>query len=134
MKLISQMLSSTSLMPSFWAGHDGWDVDLLAVGVPDGQPVSSGWYSRISPGWQSSSRQSDSSVENLTALALPVFRMDRLASVTPTRSDSSVRDMRRSRRTRSRVTRMAISVLRPPKSSSSLPRAAVRPHGTLAQG
>ena len=34
--------------------------------MPDGQPVSSGWYSRISPGWQSSAAQILSSVSKRT--------------------------------------------------------------------
>src|SRR3989344_494291 len=54
-----------------------------------------------SPGWQSSSRHRASRVEKRTARALPVLRIDRLARVTPTRSDSSVRDMRRSSSSRS---------------------------------
>ena len=46
-----------------------------------------------------------SSVENRMARALPVLRMLRLASVTPTRADSSLRVMCRSASTRSRLTR-----------------------------
>src|SRR5215218_6576366 len=61
-----------------------------------------------SPGWQSSSRQRAERVEKRTARALPVLRIDRLAMVTPTRSASSVSDIRRSSRTRSRWTRMAM--------------------------
>src|SRR5262245_55139911 len=52
--------------------------------------VSSGRYSRMSPGWQSSARQMPSRVEKRMALALPFFRMERLAIVMPTRSASSV--------------------------------------------
>src|SRR5262245_8132014 len=52
--------------------------------------VSSGRYSRMSPGWQSRARQMPSRVEKRMALALPFFRMERLASVMPTRAASSV--------------------------------------------
>src|SRR3954464_1454695 len=51
---------------------------------------SSGRYSRISPGWQARARQMPSRVEKRMALALPFFRMERLAIVMPTRSASSV--------------------------------------------
>src|SRR3954451_5418925 len=67
-----------------------------------------------SPGWQSSSRHRAESVEKRTARALPVFRIDRLAMVTPTRSASSVSDMRRSSRTRSRLTRMGMAAISAP--------------------
>ena len=46
--------------------------------------------SNISPGWQFSSRQMASRVEKRTALAFPVFRMERLAGVRSIRSASSV--------------------------------------------
>ena len=52
-------------------------------------------YSRMSPGWHSSSRQIASSVEKRTALALPVLRIDRFACVSPTRSASSESDILR---------------------------------------
>ena len=45
---------------------------------------SSGTYSKISPGWQFSSRQIASSVENLIALTLPVLRFDMLTRLIPT--------------------------------------------------
>src|SRR5688572_13606435 len=51
--------------------------------------------SRSSPGWHSSASQIASSVEKRIARALPVLRMDRLASVIPTLSESSVRVIRR---------------------------------------
>lgn len=54
-------------------------------------PHSSSRYSRISPGWQSSVLHNKSSVEKRMALALPFFRIDRLAMVIPTFSESSVR-------------------------------------------
>src|SRR5688572_27166987 len=44
----------------------------------------------MSPGWQSNALQMASSVENRMALALPFLRMERLAMVMPTRSESSV--------------------------------------------
>ena len=45
--------------------------------------------SRISPGWQSRISQMVSSVENLTALAFPVFKTERFAGVIPTLSANS---------------------------------------------
>src|ERR1700722_15096769 len=65
-----------------------------------------------SPGWHSSSRHRASRVEKRTARALPVFRIDRLAMVTPTRSASSVSDMRRSSSIRSRRTRIGMNEAR----------------------
>src|SRR5699024_7022620 len=44
---------------------------------------SSGTYSRISPGWQFSSRHKASRVVKRTALALPFFKTERLAGVIP---------------------------------------------------
>src|SRR5262249_59403571 len=63
-----------------------------SAGARDGADmgVSSGRYSRMSPGWQSRARQIPSRVEKRMALALPFFRMERLAIVMPTRSASSV--------------------------------------------
>src|SRR5262245_30882221 len=52
--------------------------------------MSSGWYARRSPGWQSRARQSPSRVEKRMARALPFFKIERLASVMPTRAASSV--------------------------------------------
>ena len=51
---------------------------------------SSGRYSRISPGWQSSSLQMASRVVKRMALALPVLRIERLAVVMPILSASSL--------------------------------------------
>ena len=51
---------------------------------------SSGRYSRISPGWQSSSLQMASRVVKRMALDLPVLRMERLAVVMPILSASSL--------------------------------------------
>jgi hypothetical protein len=50
----------------------------------------------MSPGWHESASQIASSVEKRIARALPVLRIDRLASVMPTRSASSVSVIRRS--------------------------------------
>ena len=47
----------------------------------------------MSPGWQWSVVQMASRVEKRMARALPVFRMERLARVMSTASESSVRDM-----------------------------------------
>src|SRR6266850_2074487 len=52
--------------------------------------------SNRSPGWHWSASQMAASVENRTARAFPVFRIDRLASVIPILSDSSVSVIRRS--------------------------------------
>jgi len=48
------------------------------------------WYSIRSPGWQFSSLHSASRVEKRIALALPVFKMDKLASVMPMLSARSL--------------------------------------------
>src|SRR5688500_20092284 len=50
----------------------------------------------MSPGWHESAWQIDSSVEKRIARALPVLRIERLASVIPTRSAKSVSVIRRS--------------------------------------
>src|SRR3989442_1025828 len=50
----------------------------------------------MSPGWHESASQIASSVEKRIARALPVLRIERLASVIPTRSASSVSVIRRS--------------------------------------
>ncbi len=49
----------------------------------------------MSPGWQPSSRQMASRVVKRTALALPVFRIERLANVKPTFSANSLSDILR---------------------------------------
>src|SRR5947199_79481 len=51
----------------------------------------SGSNRRMSPGWHESASQIASSVEKRIARALPVLRIERLASVIPTRSASSVK-------------------------------------------
>jgi hypothetical protein len=68
----------------------------------------SAWNASESPGWQPSCRQIASSVENRIAFALPVLRIDRLASVMPTRSASYVNVMRRASRDSSRFTTIAM--------------------------
>ncbi len=67
---------------------------LLIFFLPENIHVS-GANSSISPGWQLSSLQSAPSVEKRIALALPVFKTDRLAIVIPMRSESSVSDILR---------------------------------------
>lgn len=47
------------------------------------RPYSSGCHSKMSPGWQSSSRQMASNVEKRTALTRPHLRRLRLTSDTP---------------------------------------------------
>ena len=67
-------------------------------------------YSRMSPGWQSSSRQMASSVEKRMALAFPVFRMERLAGVRSMRSASVPREIFRLAIITSRFTIMGMCV------------------------
>src|SRR5262249_10921816 len=62
---------------------------------------------KMSPGWHPSASQIASSVENRIARALPVFRIDRLASAIPIRSASSVSVIRRSWSTSSSLTAIA---------------------------
>ena len=69
----------------------------------------SGAYSKISPGWQLSSRQIASNVEKRTAFALPVLRMDRFTIVISTRSESSDSDILRLASITSKFTIIAIS-------------------------
>ena len=59
-------------------------------------PVPSCLNSRMSPGWQSSARHRASSVENLNALTLPFFILDRFMFVMPTLSANSNNDILRS--------------------------------------
>src|SRR5882672_1463984 len=63
----------------------------------------------MSPGWQESAWQIVSSVEKRIARALPVLRIERLASVIPTRSARSVSVIRRSWSRSSSLTAIAIS-------------------------
>src|ERR1051325_7890069 len=71
--------------------------------------AGSGSNWRMSPGWHESASQIAASVEKRIARALPVLRIDRLASVIPTRSASSVSVMRRSWRRSSSLTAIAMS-------------------------
>src|SRR3954470_8100986 len=63
----------------------------------------------MSPGWQESASQIASRVEKRIARALPVLRIERLASVIPTRSASSVSVIRRSWSRSSSLTAIATS-------------------------
>src|SRR5687768_8618892 len=63
----------------------------------------------MSPGWHESASQIASSVEKRIARALPVLRIERLASVIPTRSASSVSVIRRSWSRSSSLTAIAMS-------------------------
>src|SRR5689334_22612866 len=63
----------------------------------------------MSPGWHESASQIASRVEKRIARALPVLRMDKLASVIPTRSARSVSVIRRSWRRSSSLTAIAMS-------------------------
>ena len=67
--------------------------------------------SRISPGWQSNSRQRASRVEKRTALAFPVFRMERLAGVRSILSANSPNEIFRFAIITSRFTIMGIGSL-----------------------
>src|SRR3989440_12737285 len=69
----------------------------------------SGSNRRMSPGWHVSASQIASSVEKRIARALPVLRIERLASVKSTRSASSVRVIRRSLSSSSSLTAIATS-------------------------
>src|SRR5262245_47775672 len=71
---------------------------------------SSGTYSRISPGSQSSSLQIASKVENRIARALLVFSTDRFTIVIPTRSARSVSVIPRCCSIASRFTRIATTL------------------------
>ncbi len=66
-------------------------------------------YSRISPGWQSSTSQMASKVLNLIAFAFPVFSMERLDKVRPTLSESSLSDILRFAITTSKLTTIAMN-------------------------
>src|SRR5205814_10527504 len=64
---------------------------------------------RMSPGWQESVPQIALSVEKRIARALPVLRIERLASAIPIRSASSVSVIRRSWSRSSSLTEIAMS-------------------------
>src|ERR1700754_68012 len=69
----------------------------------------SGSNRRMSPGWHESASQIASSVEKRIARALPVLRIERLASAIPIRSASSVSVIRRSWSMSSSLMAIAIS-------------------------
>src|SRR5262249_31704318 len=81
-----------------------WKTSLL-----DSRFACSGTNWRMSPGWHKSASQIASSVEKRIARALPVLRIDKLASVIPTRSASSVSVIRRSWSRSSSLTAIAMS-------------------------
>src|SRR5437762_10806679 len=81
---------------------------LLAV-AGRSRSACSGSNRRRSPGWHESASQIASSVEKRIARALPVLRIERLASVIPMRSASSVSVMRRSWSRSSSLTAIAMS-------------------------
>jgi len=76
---------------SLYQPFDGkpFGIDFSVVG----SDMSFSVYSNKSPGWQSSALQMDSSVLNRMAFAFPVLRMERLASVRSTLSESSFNDI-----------------------------------------
>src|SRR5262249_46485888 len=88
-------------------------VQLLVPGLPAAAGRSgsacSGSNRRMSPGWHESASQIASSVEKRTARALPVLRIERFASVIPTRSASSVSVIRRAWSRSSSLTAIAMS-------------------------
>ena len=65
-----------------------------------------------SPGWQSSTSQSFSSVPNRMAFALPVFNTERFCAVMPTSSASSFRRILRRASITSRFTTIGMWMLR----------------------
>ena len=70
-------------------------------------------YSIISPGWHSNTLQIDARVENRTAFALLFLRIERLAIVMPTFSESSVKLIFRLASMTSRLTEIiTISLIR----------------------
>ena len=87
------VLAGIASVATDFGRHFAW-----AVSLPRRAFAPSFVHSRRSPGWQSSSRQRASSVENRIALALFVFSTDRFAIVMPRRSARSVRVRRRSSR------------------------------------
>src|SRR6266700_3607933 len=68
----------------------------LLAGAGRSRCACSGSNRRMSPGWHESASQIAASVEKRIARALPVLRIERLASAIPIRSASSVSVIRRS--------------------------------------
>ena len=85
---------------------DADDVHLDDAHPPSSAVSHSSLYSIRSPGWQSSSRQRASSVENRRALILLFLIRDRLAGVMPTLSARSLRETWRSTISLSRCMRI----------------------------
>jgi hypothetical protein len=89
-----------------------WIVHRLALGLPAAgrsRSAGSGSNRSMSPGWHERALQIASRVEKRIARALPVLRIERLASVMPTRSASSVSVIRRSWSRSSSLTAIAMS-------------------------
>src|SRR5205085_7634610 len=97
-----------SLLNSRSAGGQ-WLVLRLLATTGRSRVVCSDSNWRMSPGWHESASQIASSVEKRIARALPVLRIDKLASVIPTRSASSVSVIRRSWSRSSSLTAIATS-------------------------
>src|SRR5437660_10785102 len=82
---------------------------LLLAAAGRSRFACSGSKRRMSPGCHESASQIASSVEKRIARALPVLRIERLASVIPTRSARSVSVIRRSWSRSSSLTAIAMS-------------------------
>ncbi len=65
-------------------------------------------YSRISPGWHCSTLQIASRVENRTAFTFPVLRIDKLTTLMPVSSESSLSCILRWANTTSKFTIIGI--------------------------
>ena len=63
-------------------------------------------YTKISPGWQSSTSQIASRVENRMAFTLPVFSLERFTFAIPTLLDNSFNDI-----FRSDITRLSLRII-----------------------
>src|SRR3954466_7277402 len=97
-----------SLLNSRSAGGQ-WLVLRLLAATGRSRSACSDSNRRMSPGWHESASHIASSVEKRIARALPVLRIERLASVIPTRSASSVNVIRRSWSRSSSLTAIAMS-------------------------
>src|SRR4051812_33313418 len=97
-----------SLLNSCSAGGQWLALRLLAA-AGRSRSACSDSNRRMSPGWHESASHIASSVEKRIARALPVLRIERFASVIPTRSASSVSVIRRSWSRSSSLTAIATS-------------------------
>src|SRR5437868_13148419 len=97
-----------SLLNSRSAGGQ-WLAPRLLAAAGRSRSACSDSNRRRSPGWHESAAQIASSVEKRIARALPVLRIERLASVIPIRSASSVSVIRRSWSTSSSLTAIGMS-------------------------